>query len=151
MKPGGMRALPYSTDSVNREKGGFSYARVSDLFGDTKKPETHAMGSNWAMALIQMYWKLVDKHGFNPDWLDSTSRNGNIVALQLVLAGMAVQPCNPTMIEGRDAILEADNIYYRGQHVCLIWSAFVDLGFGDKAVSEVYANDYSMPKICINK
>ena len=37
------------------------------------------------------------------------------------------------MIDGRDAILQADQLLYGGEHQCIIWNAFANRGFGFSA------------------
>ena len=46
---------------------------------------------------------------------------------------MKLQPCSPGFIDGRDAIIEADELIYGGLHRCLIWEAFARRGVGFSA------------------
>jgi hypothetical protein len=98
--------------------------------------------------LNEVYWNLVDRHGFEPNWYDSASSKGNIVALNLVLGAMMLQPCNPTFFAARDAIVQADLNYYGGAHLCDIWTGFAKRGFGVDASSSTYENRYSVGDFC---
>ena len=66
--------------------------------------------------------------GFTPKWMDPKADKGNVIALQLVVGGMMMQPCNPTMLQARDAILRADTAYYNDAHKCEIWKGFAKRG-----------------------
>jgi PKD repeat protein len=120
----GIRPAPYSTDfSVNP----FTYARSNNA--NISQP--HGVGFIWATALWEMTWDLIQEYGFDPDFYHGTG--GNNIAMHLVTEGMKLQPCNPGMIDGRDAILLADQIFYEGANQCLIWEAFARRGFGFSA------------------
>ncbi|KAK9765221.1 hypothetical protein K7432_006619 [Basidiobolus ranarum] len=90
----------------------------------------HAKGGVWAEMLYEMYWNLVDKHGFTSDWYSASLRHGNTLALQLVLDGMKLQPCKPKFVDGRDAIIHADDLLTGGKNYCEIWKAFAKRGLG---------------------
>ena len=105
--------------------------------------------------LYEVFWNLVDKHGFTTQWFPPTStdsddllswytfspsstthkypKHGNTLILQLVLDGMKLQPCRPTFINARDAILQADKVLTGGENSCEIWKAFAKRGLGTKA------------------
>lgn len=56
----------------------------------------HGVGYVWASMLYEMYWGLVDKHGFNPDLDADWSEGGNNLATQLVIYGMKFSsPASP--------------------------------------------------------
>lgn len=57
----------------------------SNLQNDTA---VHRIGEIWCSMLNEMYWKLVNKAGFTPNWLDATQINGNIIALQVIIGGV---------------------------------------------------------------
>ncbi len=116
---GGIRRYPYSIDpSVNPQV-------YDDVIG-TGAP--HPLGEVWTAALWDMYWLLVDRYGFDEDLIHGTG--GNNIAVQLVMDGMKLQACNPGFIDGRDAILQADQVNYGGANQCLIWEAFAKRGLG---------------------
>lgn len=58
------------------------------------------------------------------------------------------QPCNPTFIQARDAILKAENLYYGGVYNCYIWRAFAKRGLGINANPNGYINGFDVPKKC---
>ncbi|KAJ3307427.1 hypothetical protein HDV03_000075 [Kappamyces sp. JEL0829] len=117
--PAGIRSKPYSTD-MTRNPYTFSYINTQN--------EVHAIGELWANTLWEMYWNLVDAYGWSANLFDAKQKEGNIVATQLVIGGLALQPCNPTFLSARDAILKADTNYYNGANKCLIWKAFAKRG-----------------------
>ena len=53
---------------------------------------------------------------------------------------MKIQPCSPGFIDGRDAILAADQALYGSAHQCLIWEVFANRGCGFSA-DQGSAND----------
>jgi subtilisin-like proprotein convertase family protein len=91
----------------------------------------HGVGSVWAAMLWDMTWKLIDTEGFDPDIYNGTS--GNNIALVLVTEAMKLQPCSPGLVDGRDAIIAADQAIYGGAHLCEIWEAFAGRGLGFSA------------------
>ncbi len=115
----GIRTYPYSTDFVNNPH----------TYGDAPGESVpHGVGSIWCAALWDMYWAFVDEYGFDNDIYHGTG--GNNMAVQLVMDGMKMQSCNPGFIDGRDAILAADEILYDGANQCLIWEVFARRGIG---------------------
>ena len=46
---------------------------------------------------------------------------------------MRLQVCSPGFVDGRDAILEADELNYAGANKCIIWRAFAKRGLGVSA------------------
>ena len=54
---------------------------------------------------------------------------------QLVVAAMKLTPCQPTMLDARDAIVQADVNIDAGSHRCALWTAFAGRGMGDGASS----------------
>jgi extracellular elastinolytic metalloproteinase len=108
----------------------------------------HAIGTIWATMLYEMYWNLVDKYGFSANWYDATQQTGNIIAMQLVVGGLKLQPCNPTFLTARDAILAADRSFYGGANQCLIWKAFAKRGLGTNAVQSGYRDGFDVPAEC---
>ncbi|HZG54304.1 MAG TPA: T9SS-dependent M36 family metallopeptidase [Pyrinomonadaceae bacterium] len=93
----------------------------------------HGVGYVWATMLWEMYWNLVEVHGYNPNVYESWNTGGNNLAIQLVTDGMKLQPCSPGFINGRDAILQADMNLTGGANQCLIWKAFAKRGLGVSA------------------
>ena len=98
--------------------------------------------------LNEVYWNLIDSHGFEPNWYESKSGKGNVVAMNLVIGGMMLQPCNPSFFAARDAVVQADINYYGGAHLCQIWTGFAKRGLGVNADPVNFANDYSEGDYC---
>ena len=118
----GIRTYPYTTDmNVNPH----TYSSISNEF------IPHGVGSVWGAMIWDMYWDLIDEYGYDPDVYSGSG--GNNIAMQLVIEGLKLQPCNAGFVESRDAILLADNALYNGANYCLIWSAFARRGLGFSA------------------
>tara|TARA_R110002020_G_scaffold475970_1_gene715105 strand:- start:17789 stop:20461 length:2673 start_codon:yes stop_codon:yes gene_type:complete len=117
----GIRPAPYSP---NRSINDYTYGNTNDK--NLSAP--HGVGFVWATMLWDITWDLVDIYGFDPDIY--TGSGGNNIALKLVTQGMKMQICQPGFIDGRDAILAADDVLYEGKHKCLIYQAFAKRGLG---------------------
>ena len=121
---GGIRPFPYTVDmSVNPV--------TYDDIKDARFTVPHGVGSVWCTVLWDMYWALVKKHGFDEDIYRGTG--GNNMAMWLVLDAMKLQPCGPGFVDGRDAILRADELRYGGDNQKLIWTVFANRGLGYSA------------------
>lgn len=136
----GIRTFPYCTDTnVNPLTYGFVQTRSA----------VHGVGEIWAVTLWDMYWNLVSAYGFDPDFYDGTG--GNNLALQLVLDGLKLQPCNPTFLDARDALLLADQLNFGGMNQAILWKAFAKRGMGWHAddggshMSQAVIEDFSVP------
>jgi len=92
-------------------------------------------GEVWAVILYDVYWNVVDKNGFDADWYNVKSTAGNIKMLQLVIDGMKFQPCDPTFVSARDAIIQADETNNGGDNFCELWRGFAKRGLGLNAVA----------------
>jgi hypothetical protein len=119
----GIRTYPYA---INMAINPFTYADVASSGGSV-----HYIGSIWATMLWEMVWKIMEITPADADMYHGTG--GNNVAMQLVMDGMKLQPCSPGFVDGRDAILLADKLYYGGQYHCAIWNAFAKRGLGKSA------------------
>jgi extracellular elastinolytic metalloproteinase len=142
--PGGIRTFPYSTSmQINQHT-------FADLANANGSP--HFTGSIWAQMLWEVYWNLVAKHGFDADLYQGTG--GNNLALQLVMDGLKLQPCSPGFVQGRDAILLADQNNNAGANQCEIWRGFAKRGLGVNASSGNTdftgdeTEDFSVPVEC---
>lgn len=118
----GIRRVRYSTD-MNIDPQTYNTIKESG--------EVHDVGEVWATMLWEMYWALVDQQGFDPNLY--TGQGGNNLALQLVMDGLKLQPCSPGFVDGRDAILLADQVNNGGANQCAIWGAFAKRGLGASA------------------
>lgn len=123
----GIRPAPYSTDfSINN----YTYASSNNT---TQISVPHGIGFVYCTALWEMTWDLIDQNGGVPDANLYTGTGGNNIAMNLVIESLKLQPCNPGMLDGRDAILAADRALYGGANQCLIWKAFARRGMGFSA------------------
>ncbi len=64
---------------------------------------------------------------------------------QVIIDGMKMSPDNPTFLDGRDAILDADLATNGGVNSCLIWDAFARMGMGVSALT-TDKNDITPPE-----
>ena len=147
----GIRPAPYSTDM---EVNPVTYGDVPTL------AVPHGVGYAWASMLWDVYWNLVNVYGFTPDiqqgWQDADGEvtGGNTLAMQLVMDGLKLQPCLPGFVDGRDAILLADQALTGGENQCAIWDGFArrGLGVGAEQGLSASANDgvesFAMPPEC---
>jgi subtilisin-like proprotein convertase family protein len=91
--------------------------------------QVHNIGEIWCAALWEVRARLIERMGHNA---------GNQRMLQLVTDGMKLDPVNPTLIDGRNAILAASAASGGGAvEENDIWTGFAirGLGFGASAVS----------------
>ena len=124
----GIRNFPYSTDPAVSPQ---TYTNVAT----TNAP--HGVGEIWAGALWNVYWNMVTRYGFDPNL--NTGTGGNNKTIQLVIDGMKLQPCSPTMVAARDAILAADQANNGGANFCEIWRGFAAKGLGTNAIGGAFA------------
>ena len=90
----------------------------------------HGVGTIWCTALWDMTWYIIQQAGINPNLYNPAGGGGNAIALKLVIEGLRLQPCNPGFIDGRNAILKADTIFFGAQYSCAILEAFARRGMG---------------------
>jgi hypothetical protein len=50
--------------------------------------------------------------------------------LQLVMDGLKLQPCNPSFLDGRDALLLAEQVLFGRAYECDLWEGFAKRGMG---------------------
>ncbi len=141
---GGIRPFPYSTDmSVNP----MTYATIGS---GVSVP--HGVGSVWATMIWDMSWAFIDEYGYDADIYNGSG--GNNMAMALVIEGLKLQPCSPGFVDGRDAILAADQAINGGANQCMIWEVFArrGLGFSADQGSSGSVNDgteaFDMPPSC---
>ncbi len=121
----GIRNAPYSTDlGVNN----FTYAATNNT---AQVSQPHGVGFVWCTMLWDLTWAFIDTYGFDQNFYTGTG--GNNIVMQLVTDAMKLQPCNPGFVDGRDAILQADQINNNGANQCLIWEVFAARGLGFSA------------------
>lgn len=99
--PRGARAYPYSrSQTVNP----LTYGSLKSL-----PAEKYAIGEVWANMLHNVMAGLVDAYGWsNVALLKASGGHGNVVFMRLLIDSLKIQPCNPTFLNARDAIIDAD-------------------------------------------
>jgi len=152
----GIRLFPYSTDmAINPSTYSYINAAANASGGDA----THFVGSIFGTVLWDMYWAIVDAEekygrlGFNVNKYESGVGGSNI-AMQLVVEGLKAQPCYPTFVDSRDAILLADEILFDERYKCVVWEAFARRGLGESAVGSLLGTinvqeAFDVPKYCL--
>ncbi|KAM0193463.1 hypothetical protein ACHAPI_007784 [Fusarium lateritium] len=144
-KPAGIRAYPYSTSLTTNP---YTYKSTNSLSG------VHAIGTVWATVLYEVLWNLIDKHGKNdsdlPKFTNGVPSDGKYLAMKLVIDGMALQPCNPNMVQARDAIIDADTALTKGANKCELWKGFAKRGLGTAAKysSTSRTESFTLPSGC---
>ncbi|HEX9185656.1 MAG TPA: M36 family metallopeptidase [Vicinamibacteria bacterium] len=140
----GIRTQRYSTSpSVNT----WTYASISGM------AIPHGVGSVWAQGAWEVYWKLVDAHGFDPNLYNAAGNAGNQRMMLYVNEGLKNTACNPTFTQVRDGILQAAADNHGGEDVCRMWEAFAAFGLGTNAVSggansTSPTNGFNIPASC---
>lgn len=133
----GIRGFKYSHD-MGTYNAHVTYGQV----GNISFANPHGIGSIWATILWDMTWKIImfdNKIVSNINKTDSLV--GNVAALKLVNQGLALQPCSPSMVQARNAILKADTLLFNARYSCVIWEAFARRGLGINASTGVSSND----------
>jgi hypothetical protein len=99
--------------------------------------------------LWDLTWAYVGKYGFDNNKYTGTGGNNKI--MRIVLDGIKLQPCSPTFVDARNAIIAADQAITGGKDYCLIWEVFAarGLGFnasaGDRNIGNDQSEDFSRP------
>lgn len=119
----GIRPTPYSTDLTVDPA---TYASVAN----PAISQPHGIGYVWNSMLFEVYWNLVDRYGYHADLYDPWTAGGNNLSVQLVMDGLKFQPCSPGFVDGRNAILAADQALTGGANQCEIWRGFAKRGLG---------------------
>jgi extracellular elastinolytic metalloproteinase len=139
----GFRSVAYSTDmGVNP----LTYASIRTL------SRRHDIGEVWCSVLWDFHWQMVASQGFSPDFIRGDA--GNQRALRLVTEALKLQPSQPTFLQGRDALLLADQLLYDGENACRIWKAFARRGMGVDALdggastSNLVTDGFQLPPVC---
>ncbi len=138
----GIRRFPYSTDnnvnpmtwadvddSTTDYSGGVPISPLGFEFNGGL--EVHNLGEIWMLSLWEVRSRVIaDPAGANGD-----VPSGNQTMLQLVTDALKLTPTNPSVVEARDALIEADCATNACANERWIWEGFADRGLGYGAVA----------------
>ena len=97
-------------DGFGSGPGGYTYADFGKIIG---RPEVHADGEIWVQTLWEMRELL-----------------GSAVTESIVTRGMELSPPEPSFLDMRNAILQADQVVFAGAHANALWTLFAERGMG---------------------
>ncbi|MBT2620182.1 T9SS-dependent M36 family metallopeptidase [Chryseobacterium sp. ISL-6] len=149
----GIRPAKYSPDFLIND---FTYGDTNGMEfnnGSAIVPDVHSIGFVWATMLWDLNWQYVAKYGYSSDVTANTT-NGSSRVLQLITDALKIQACDPTFIDGRNAILAAEQATTGGEDKCMIWKVFAKRGLGVNASAGVKTNindqvqDFTTPPEC---
>ncbi|KAI8608295.1 peptidase M36, partial [Chytriomyces sp. MP71] len=151
----GIRHYPYSTsfqtNPLKYSTLGTSFILATDNAG-RKFKEVHNIGEVWTSMLYEVLWNMVDASGWvaPSDLIASQgSGKGNADFISVVIGGMKLQPCNPSFLQARDAILDAEKAMFQGKYACAIWQGFAKRGMGTRAVNGGrFLDSFELPASC---
>ncbi|HTG47335.1 MAG TPA: M36 family metallopeptidase [Actinomycetota bacterium] len=103
-------AAPRCRGANGLGKGGYTYGDFGKIFGT---PEVHADGEIWGQTLWDLRTVL-----------------GSKITEGLVTRAMELSPANPSFLDERNAILQADQVLHAGAHRTTIWKTFAHRGMG---------------------
>ena len=144
----GIRRYPYSVDTtMNPLRFGDIDLSIDRAYAEVplnpnttniNTPSVHREGEVWCGMLWDMRANLIARYG---------AVAGNDLALRLVTDALKLSPANPTFVQGRDAILQADLVNSGGLHRGEIWTAFAKRKMGSGAVAPPGGNIYAIGAI----
>jgi extracellular elastinolytic metalloproteinase len=97
--------------ALDGTQGGYTFGDFPNL--GLRGPEVHDIGEFWAQSL----------------W-DVRERFGHTKTMSLVTRAMELAPSDPSLLDMRNAILQADMVAYRGRDVNDLWRIFAARGMG---------------------
>ncbi|GAA3559869.1 M36 family metallopeptidase [Kribbella ginsengisoli] len=97
--------------ALDGTQGGYTFADFPNL--GLRGPEVHDIGEYWA----QVLW-------------DVRERFGHTKTISLVTRAMELSPSDPSLLDMRNAILQADQVVNRGKDVAALWQIFATRGMG---------------------
>ena len=128
----GLRSYRYTTDmSVNPLT--FTNSNTPVPTDPTDTGYRYVTGDFWATVLYDLSWAYIGKYGYDDN--KYTGTGGNNKVMRLVLDGIKLQPCSPGIVNGRDALIAADQATTGGKDYCLITEVFRRRGVGLNASS----------------
>lgn len=130
----GIRRFPYSTDNAvnpmtwadvdqttNNLSGGIAADPLGFNFGGAG--QVHNVGEIWGLSLWEVRSRIIAANGGNV-------ATGNQISLQLVTDAMKMTPANPSYLQARDALIDADCATNACANEESIWNGFADRGLG---------------------
>jgi len=150
----GIRPAKYSPDFAIND---YTYTDTNGMEynnGQGIVPDVHSIGFVWATMLWDLNWEYVAKYGYASNVTSSTT-NGSARVLQLVTDALKLQACNPTFVDGRNAILQAEMATTGGADKCMIWRTFAKRGLGvnasagSKTSINDQTQDFTVPAECV--
>ncbi|GCD89455.1 M36 family metallopeptidase [Nocardioides sp. LS1] len=95
---------------IDGSRGGYTYGDFATVIPGA---EVHASGEIWGQTLWDLRKKL-----------------GPAVADRLITRAMSISADDPSFLDMRNAIVQADNVAYSGSHNAAIWNVFAHRGMG---------------------
>lgn len=130
----GIREYKYSTNmTINPHTFASTNAMWYTDADGFDQINVHAVGSVWCVILWDLAWNYIEKYGYDANIYNGTGGNNKV--MRLVIDAMKLTPANPTLIQCRNAIIQADQNTTNGQNYCLIWQTFARRGMGVNASS----------------
>ena len=131
--PVGVVAVNCPVEGFGSGPGGYTYADFGAIIG---RPEVHADGEIWVQTLWEMRELL-----------------GSAVTESIVTRGMELSPPEPSFLDMRNAILQADEVAFAGSHQDALWTLFAERGMGYYAAAADGSDvnplaDYETPPDC---
>ena len=126
----GLRSYKYSTDMTINP---LTYVKSNSPIPDDPNSTSYryVSGDFWATCLYDLTWAYIAKYGYDDN--KYTGDAGNNKIMKLVIDGLKLQPCSPTVIDARDALFAADQYTTGGQDYCMIAEVFRRRGVGKNA------------------
>ena len=120
----------------------WNYAKSPLTYGDygydMSGPQVHSDGEIWATTLWTVRTKLLEAVGGN-------QKKASDVAQHLVMDAMPLSPPSPSMLDMRDAIVEAQRLRYGKKYADVVWDAFAERGMGASASTTGEADTMPVP------
>jgi extracellular elastinolytic metalloproteinase len=101
---------PACPGALTGHSGGYTYGDMGHIIGQA---EVHADGEIWGETLWDLRRAL-----------------GSEISEQLVTRAMELSPNNPSMLDERNSILQADEVDFGGSNHDTIWTVFANRGMG---------------------
>ncbi len=92
--------------------------------------QVHNAGEIWANTLWEVRSRIIAANG-------SDVPTGNQITLQIVTDGMKLTPSNPSFVQARDALIDADCAANACANEQSIWDGFADRGLGYNAYAPI--------------